>query len=73
MMRVYWQDTTGLQCRTPAQHFCKSETQVRGRGWCRPGRGNVGACLHEKPMMSTEAGTACVLKLPYSPAIALCR
>ena len=31
------------------------------------------ACLHEKPMMSTEAGTACVLKLPYSAAIARCR
>ena len=33
----------------------------------------MGPCLHEKPIMSTEAGTACVLKLPYSAAMALCR
>lgn len=27
------------------------------------------SCLHEKPMMSTEAGTAEVLKCPYSPMV----
>ena len=30
---------------------------------------SCGPCLHEKPMMSTEAGTAEVLKCPYSPMV----
>ena len=45
-----------------AQSHCVRLSTFRGQ-----------TCLHEKPMMSTEAGMACVLKFPYSAAIALCR
>jgi hypothetical protein len=56
-----------------AREKCPSHVQRRWEKHDRQGvPGRSATCLHEKPMMSTEAGTACVLKLPYSAAIVVC-